>query len=599
MSRDFKFERAEIKSLEPDRLEAWRWGKKVLLRAILARTSQLDSEERERLARSVTAQALHVFIRNRVSTGFKLPPSPPGGVLPFALRREIGDLVAPIAGLPLLSAAHELSGLYTALLPEQLRAQRGAFYTPPSLAERLLDLSTSEGIDWATCRVLDPACGGGAFLVPAASRILNHHEIQQLPSKEKAAHLRAHLAGIELDPFAAWMTRVFLDLNFSETTREPLVAIDWKVSTSDALQVIKQDGEAFDLVVANPPFGRLRLDVENRRFFGRSLFGHANYYGLFLDAALRWRSTRGLVAFVTPTSFLGGRYFSKLRRLLAEEAPPLVIDIVHDRTGVFDSVQQETCLAVFGPNPARSTVVHLLTTNGDRPKIDRAGMFELSAANGAPWLLPRTLEQARLASSIARAKTRLRDLGYKASTGPLVWNRHKSQLKKIPRRSYLPLIWAEAVRPNELVFEYRARASTPFFEPAPNQGHLVCSERSVLVQRTTAKEQPHRLIACAVPQSFLKTWKAFVVENHVNMLRPVDQDAVSPEALAAVLNTRALDLLFRCISGSVAVSATELESLPMPSRKIFTQVAELLEASGSDPMPQIETVVRDFYEAES
>jgi adenine-specific DNA-methyltransferase len=41
--------------------------------------------------------------------------------------------------------------------------------------------------------------------------------------------------------------------------------------------------------------------------------------------------------------------------------------------------------------------------------------------------------------------------------------------------------------------------------------------------------------------------------------------AVPPALLSAFLNTAAADRAFRCISGSVAVSAYELESLPVPS----------------------------------
>lgn len=50
-----------------------------------------------------------------------------------------------------------------------LRAARGAYYTPPVLAERLLDLAAAEGADGSTITaLLDPARGGGAFLAPLA-----------------------------------------------------------------------------------------------------------------------------------------------------------------------------------------------------------------------------------------------------------------------------------------------------------------------------------------------------------------------------------------------------------------------------------------------
>lgn len=55
-------------------------------------------------------------------------------------------------------------------------------------------------------------------------------------------------------------------------------------------------------------------------------------------------------------------------------------------------------------------------------------------------------------------------------------------------------------------------------------------------------------------------------ENHLNMMMPtVVKPVVSPALLAGFLNSAAADRAFRCLSGSVAVSAYELESLPLPA----------------------------------
>jgi adenine-specific DNA-methyltransferase len=98
---------------------------------------------------------------------------------------------------------------------------------------------------------------------------------------------------------------------------------------------------------------------------------------------------------------------------------------------------------------------------------------------------------------------------------------------------------------------------------------MVLTEPAVLVQRTTAPEQPRRLVAaCLTAQALEDDWGgAVVVENHVNVLRPIDgsDGRLSAELLAALLNTSTLDRLYRCLTGTVAVSAYELEALPLPS----------------------------------
>ena len=100
----------------------------------------------------------------------------------------------------------------------------------------------------------------------------------------------------------------------------------------------------------------------------------------------------------------------------------------------------------------------------------------------------------------------------------------------------------------------------------------------MLLQRTTAKEQSRRLIAAELPQAFIAEYGAVVIENHLNMIRPIAESPAVPAAtLAALLNSPILDRAFRCISGSVAVSAYELESLPLPPPQALRPITRLLE----------------------
>jgi len=98
---------------------------------------------------------------------------------------------------------------------------------------------------------------------------------------------------------------------------------------------------------------------------------------------------------------------------------------------------------------------------------------------------------------------------------------------------------------------------------------MLLDQPAVLVQRTTAPEQSRRVVCVELTARLLREWGgAVVVENHVNVLRPsVDDPLLAPATLVAVLQTHTIDRLTRCISGSVALSAYELESLPLPNAK--------------------------------
>ena len=98
----------------------------------------------------------------------------------------------------------------------------------------------------------------------------------------------------------------------------------------------------------------------------------------------------------------------------------------------------------------------------------------------------------------------------------------------------------------------------------------------VLLQRTTSKEQQKRLVAAVLPSSFIKDHGAAVIENHLNVIEPVaaDNKVVPPEMIAFLLNSPLLDQIFRCISGSVAVSAYEIEAMPLPDPELIIRMGK-------------------------
>ena len=482
-----------------------------------------------------------------------------------------------VAALDVMNASYMVGMLYTGMMPTKLRAELGAYYTPPALCERLLDMATRAGVDWQSARVLDPACGGGAFLSPVARRMVEI--FKGCSAKIVLKNIQRQLHGFELDPFAAWISQVFLDITLDNLYCKAGMQLEPVVRVCDSLDQTP-DGECFDLVVGNPPYGRVTLSPELRKKFSRSLFGHANLYGVFTDLALHFTRPKGVIAYVTPTSFLAGEYFKALRGLLGREAAPVNIDFIEERKGVFTGVLQEALLAVYrrGGNNGIGKV-HFISPkqNGSIRKVG-AGSFSLPESPEQPWLIPRTKTQNALLQQVNKLPYRLADYGYTVSTGPLVWNRHKSSLRDQPGKGRYPLVWAEAVR-SDGTFEFRAqkRNHKPYFEPKTEEYWVVTDFPCVLLQRTTAKEQCRRLIAAELPESFIKEHGAVVIENHLNMIKTINGvPEISPVALAALLNSNVVDQVFRCINGSVAVSAYELEALPLPSPEGMKKIESLV-----------------------
>lgn len=503
---------------------------------------------------------------------------------------ETGRLIAEF---PVEDAGYLIGSLYTVMLPDVQRSATGAYYTPPPLVNRLLDMAEQAGFDFSTGSAIDPACGGGAILAPLALRMVAH--AKGADPNWTLRQLDVRLKGTDIDPFAAWMAQVLVEaaiLPLCVSARRRLADV---ITVADALRPASE-AASFDLVIGNPPYGRVTLDEPMRTFYARSLFGHANLYGLFTDLALRLAKPGGVIAYLTPTSFLGGQYFKALRRLVSAEVTAVGFDFVSDREGVFDNVLQETMLATYvcDIRDVAAEVSALIPQGLNAARVEKLGSVKVGTT-GEPWLLPRTREDAAILSAMESMPTRLAGLGYAVSTGPLVWNRHRTQLRTERNVDTLPLIWAESVTSNGFAFKADRRGHVPYFAPEHGQPHLITKTTCVLVQRTTSKEQGRRLVVAVLPQEFLDSNGGVVVENHLNMVYAPSASLarVTPMMIATLLGTEALDRVFRCISGSVAVSAYELNALPLPDVAQMCRLETML-LNGS-PKSTVERLVSSFY----
>lgn len=506
-------------------------------------------------------------MRQQVRHDLSLPPGFPVDEAELGSEAEqLADRIgAEAADVERIEAGYMLGSIYTAVLPRDYRSGRGIYYTPPIVSRRLIEMTEDAGVEWASATVLDPACGGGAFLAPVAVRIAMEWDN---PSDVIDA-LRTQVSGWDIDPFGAWMAGVCLEVAVLEHVVATETRLYDLVETTDSLKRYDYT-QRYDLVIGNPPYGRTKLSPFRRGVYARSLYGHANLYGLFTELALRLVDPDdGVVAYVTPTSFLGGLYYTNLRGLLAKEAPPTEIDFLVDRRGVFDDVLQETLLATYRCGAdGRAVQTNMLMAREDTSAehVDIASV-PLPSRGLDPWILPRDKRQKRLIERLAKCKHHLDDWGYRVSTGPLVWNRHKPQLRHSnDMPATYPLIWAEAILPDRS-FKFRSSkpSHAPFCQLRDGDSWLLTTKPCVLVQRTTAKEQARRLVAAELPKDFLEEHGGAVVENHLNMVRPIDDEpAVEAAVVSAFLNSTYADDAFRCISGSVAVSAYEIGALPLP-----------------------------------
>jgi adenine-specific DNA-methyltransferase len=482
------------------------------------------------------------------------------------------DSPAPAAALtsapsPLITSEmtpEALGTAYAAALSANVRARHGRHYTPPDLAAHLWGMARDGlGMPAGATRlpglVRDRASGSGALLLPPVREHVK--ACAGMDPVMTLAALPSLIEGTDADPNAVWLANVVL----AAEALPLLAAVPASRRRRFAPLVSCEDGlttgrGSARVEVQNPPYGRVRLSPEERKRWSHVLYGHANLYGLFIGAALEDLDDSGVIAALVPTSFTSGLYFSKLRETLSQRAPLRSTMFVAERDGVFANVLQETCLTVFSRRRSRWTTI--ASVNGQVEPVARVK----SPRGAGAWLLPRRADDAPTAASAARLPLRLADVGYRCSTGPLVWNRRQADLSATSAPETVPVVWAADIDGGRLHRD-KARDRYRYMRLRGSDASVLVLDRpAVLVQRTTAPEQTRRLIAAYISEEDLEaSGGRVVVENHVNVLRPISEEPVLDGAtLASVLGSLTIDRIIRSLSGSVAVSAYEIESVPFP-----------------------------------
>ena len=114
--------------------------------------------------------------------------------------------------------ADVLKGLYESLIDPEDRHDLGEYYTPDWLAARMCEEAIDRPLEQ---RVLDPACGSGAFLFHALRRLLDAAESEGLDTRAALQRCLDKVIGIDVHPVAVQIARVTYLLALGDLLRHP------------------------------------------------------------------------------------------------------------------------------------------------------------------------------------------------------------------------------------------------------------------------------------------------------------------------------------------------------------------------------------------
>lgn len=249
-------------------------------------------------------------------------------------------VVDHLAVFDLTNIGYDLLGkMFERLIDPHERYRWGQHYTNPDVVDLMLSFALPSGDG----RVLDPATGGGTFLVRAYMRKRAFE-----PAKTHQELLQ-DLYGLEVSAFAATLATVNLairNLDFSENYPQIATRSFFRVSPAEAFMSLPSPQRAtlnaspaqrvsvsfVDAVICNPPYIRIHELGEERqreadailhlRSIGvpvpRKLHGSSNYHVYFWLHGAKFLRPGGRLVFITAGEWLDSDYGSTLQKWLLD-----------------------------------------------------------------------------------------------------------------------------------------------------------------------------------------------------------------------------------------------------------------------------------------
>lgn len=286
-------------------------------------------------------------------------------------------------------------------------SKRGQFKkTYTSNMQKHIDFYTEYKNVIANLKVLDPACGSGAFLNEAFDYLKKigkdaNEKLAELTDEYtffdlNEEILKNNLYGVDLNEESIEITRLSLWLK-TANKYSPLTSLDNNIKVGNSLidnkdiapndffdwdkefpEVMKTGG--FDVIIGNPPYVSTKSILETHREYYWSkykelLISEIDLYELFLYEFLKRKLKKGgLLGYITPNTYYTNKSFSNLREYILNRCNiKTIIDFPY-RYFPFEDVNKETAIVIIENENKNDYEINLIS-------VDKESMMNLKIFN--------------------------------------------------------------------------------------------------------------------------------------------------------------------------------------------------------------------------
>jgi len=260
----------------------------------------------------------------------------------------------------------------------------GQVYTPKWVVTEILDLVGYKGNKVITKRIIDPACGDGAFLTTIVNKIIDKAISERKTISEIKQILERNVYGIEIDK-----TEYFKCIkNLNKIVKDRLcldLEISWNIYNENSLFKYKDYAGIFDFVVGNPPYIRIHnLDNTTRKILKEEFSfarGTTDIYLSFFELGFKLLNNRGILGYITPNSYLHNSSYVNFRRYLKDnKAIKTLINFKANK--IFKNFSTYTAITIIDFFEKRNSFTYKELING---KIQKINEIKFEDMNDKDW----------------------------------------------------------------------------------------------------------------------------------------------------------------------------------------------------------------------
>jgi type I restriction-modification system DNA methylase subunit len=213
--------------------------------------------------------------------------------------------------------------------------------------------------DWLfNLKILDPACGSGAFLNQALEYLIKEHKQLQYDlalmgdlfssyTVEESV-LEHNLYGVDINEDAVEIAKLSLWLRTAQKGR-CLTNLNDKIVCANSLLEMPFSENSFDVVIGNPPYVRQEAIKEQKEALSKIYEvanGTADLYVYFYELGIRMLKQNGLKGFICSNKFFRAKYGENLREYILKNT---VIEQIADFNGVkiFEDATVDSAITIL------------------------------------------------------------------------------------------------------------------------------------------------------------------------------------------------------------------------------------------------------------